>query len=75
MVLDQPSLSRTVGCRDYNGRTALHIAAARGSLKVIDYLLSCRADVNAIDMCAPGWQTPTSLSALPCGLRRSTSHT
>ena len=39
-------------CRDYDGRTALHIAAARGSLKVIDYLLSCRADANAVDMCA-----------------------
>ncbi len=38
--------------RDYDGRTALHIAAARGSLKVIDYLLSCRADANAVDMCA-----------------------
>lgn len=35
--------------RDYDQRTAFHIAARRGSIKVVDYLVSCKAEINAVD--------------------------
>ena len=35
--------------RDYDQRTAFHIAARRGCLKVVDYLVSCKAEINAVD--------------------------
>lgn len=34
--------------RDYDQRTAFHIAARRGCLKVIDYLCG-KAEINAVD--------------------------
>lgn len=35
--------------RDYDQRTALHIAARRGSIKVVDYLVSQSVEINAVD--------------------------
>ena len=35
--------------RDYDQRTAFHIAARRGCLKVVDYLVQCKAQINAVD--------------------------
>lgn len=35
--------------RDYDQRTAFHIAARRGSIKVVDYLVACKAEINAVD--------------------------
>lgn len=35
--------------RDYDQRTAFHIAARRGCLKVVDYLVSRKAEINAVD--------------------------
>lgn len=37
--------------RDYDQRTAFHIAARRGSIKVVDYLVACKAEINAVDRC------------------------
>lgn len=36
-------------CGDYDARSAFHLAAAEGKLKVVDYLLSVGADVNIQD--------------------------
>ena len=36
-------------CGDYDTRTAFHLAAAEGKLKVVDYLLSVGANVNIKD--------------------------
>ena len=35
--------------RDYDQRTAFHIAARKGCLKVVDYLVACKAEINAVD--------------------------
>ncbi|KAK9811376.1 hypothetical protein WJX72_002779 [[Myrmecia] bisecta] len=35
--------------RDYDQRTACHIAAKKGLLKVVEYLVSCKAEINAVD--------------------------
>ncbi len=37
-----------VNAKNHNGQTALHWAAAGGSLEVVRYLVSQRADVNAM---------------------------
>ena len=39
----------SVNAKDYDGRTALHIAASEGWVELIDFLLDADADVNAID--------------------------
>jgi glutaminase len=39
------------GARDYNGRTALHLAASQGRLSVVQYLLHLGVAVNPVD----GW--------------------
>ena len=43
--------------RDYDQRTAFHIAARRGSIKVVDYLVACKAEINAVDR----WVLPVEL--------------
>ena len=35
--------------RDYDQRTALHIAARRGLLTVVEYLISLKAEINVVD--------------------------
>ena len=35
--------------KDYNNRTALHIAAGNNNLKIIKYLLDQEVDINAVD--------------------------
>jgi glutaminase len=39
------------GCRDYSGRTALHLAASQGRRSVVQYLLQLGVNVNPVD----GW--------------------
>lgn len=34
---------------DYDGRTALHLAAAAGHMKLFTWLVQCGADINATD--------------------------
>ena len=36
-------------CRNYDMRSALHLSAARGNLRVVDFLLSVGADINIED--------------------------
>lgn len=46
---------------NYDQRTALHVAATKGYLSVVEYLLNCNANANAID----GWaQTPLQCAVL-----------
>lgn len=35
--------------QDYDQRTALHIAARKGLLRVVEYLLTAKAEINAVD--------------------------
>jgi len=52
---DKEEIMRLVDCHvnpneaDYDGRTALHLAAAEGHCDIIKYLLSRHADINARD--------------------------
>ena len=39
----------SVNERDYDNRTALHIAASEGYVEIVQFLLDSKADVNAID--------------------------
>ena len=38
-----------VNAQDYDGRTALHIAARNGTLSAVEFLVSHKADINATD--------------------------
>ena len=38
-----------VNAQDYDGRTALHIAARNGTLSAVEFLVSHKADINAAD--------------------------
>lgn len=55
LCVRRPQLERLVANRidpnlgDYDGRTALHLAAAAGAQKSVEYLLSHGADVNRTD--------------------------
>lgn len=42
-------LGADINSRDYDNRTALHLAAAEGHTNVVTYLLSKKADTNATD--------------------------
>jgi len=52
---DLTHLKRLVlnGCNvneaDYDGRTAIHLAACEGHVKIVEFLLHCGADINAVD--------------------------
>ena len=48
---------------DSNGRTALHLAAGKGHIQAMDFLLKAGADVNAEDEFG---RTPM-LQAIRCG--------
>ena len=38
-----------VNAQDYDGRTALHIAARNGTLSAVEFLVSHKANINATD--------------------------
>lgn len=47
---------------DYDGRTALHIAAAEGHVGIVKVLIKCGADVNSMDR----WKTTPFDEAVRC---------
>lgn len=52
-----------VNAQDYDGRTALHIAARNGTLSAVEFLVSHKADINATDRYHSSPETSTSLMA------------
>lgn len=55
--------SAIVNVSDYDGRTALHLAASEGHVPVVELLLAHGADVNPVDR----WgDTVSTLYPFPC---------
>ena len=55
----------SANCKDYDGRTPLHIAVAEGHTQIVELLLKKGADCNALDR----WQNTPLSEAMRSGIR------